>query len=253
MAEFEKFTHRGRCDICETDVIFTSYHHWFRDHFLCSGCGSIPRERAMMRVIKEFAPDFADLAIHESSPAGRVSVRLAEECGGYTFSHYTPEVPLGDFISDLGCSNQDVESLTFDDSSFDLFVSQDVLEHVFDPVAAFKEIARVLKPGGCHIFTVPLVNGARSSERRAFRSESGEIIHLVDHVFHDNPISPEGSLVTIDWGYDIAGLIMQTTGMPTVIVRIDNIDAGIRADLVEVLVTHKSGVLNLGQVARPAP
>jgi ubiquinone/menaquinone biosynthesis C-methylase UbiE len=36
----------------------------------------------------------------------------------------------------------------FDDGSFDLVVSQTVLEHVHDIGAAFREIARVLVPGG---------------------------------------------------------------------------------------------------------
>ena len=32
------------------------------------------------------------------------------------------------------------------------------MEHIFDPSKAFSEIARTLKTGGAHIFTVPLIN-----------------------------------------------------------------------------------------------
>ena len=40
------------------------------------------------------------------------------------------------------------ESLPFDDGSFDLVYSYGVLHHSADPVAAFREVFRVLKPGG---------------------------------------------------------------------------------------------------------
>ncbi len=47
------------------------------------------------------------------------------------------------------------EDLPFVDASFDLVISTDVLEHVIDLDATFKEIYRVLKPGGYLITRVP--------------------------------------------------------------------------------------------------
>jgi 2-polyprenyl-3-methyl-5-hydroxy-6-metoxy-1,4-benzoquinol methylase len=38
---------------------------------------------------------------------------------------------------------------------YDVVVAGDVLEHVFDPLAAIGEVARVLKPGGYFLVTVP--------------------------------------------------------------------------------------------------
>jgi SAM-dependent methyltransferase len=40
------------------------------------------------------------------------------------------------------------KGLPFPDSSFDGVVAKDLLEHVDDPVAVVREVARVLKPGG---------------------------------------------------------------------------------------------------------
>lgn len=48
-----------------------------------------------------------------------------------------------------------VEKLLFSDSYFDLVISAWTLEHLKDPVKAFKEIFRVLKPGGKVIFLTP--------------------------------------------------------------------------------------------------
>lgn len=47
------------------------------------------------------------------------------------------------------------ETLPFDDSSFDLILSHEVLEHVADDAAAMREMARTLKPGGRAVIFVP--------------------------------------------------------------------------------------------------
>jgi len=46
-------------------------------------------------------------------------------------------------------------SMPFEDSSFDTVLCIQVLEHVFEPIKMVKEIARVLRPGGCVVALVP--------------------------------------------------------------------------------------------------
>jgi hypothetical protein len=65
------------------------------------------------------------------------------------------------------------------------------------------------------------------------------ISHLEPPVYHGNPISEEGSLVTVDWGYDICRHIFDACGLFTHLVYIDDLSRGIRAELIEVLVTLK--------------
>jgi SAM-dependent methyltransferase len=48
-----------------------------------------------------------------------------------------------------------LESLPFDDASFDLILATDVLEHVRDDRAALQELHRVAAPGGRLLATVP--------------------------------------------------------------------------------------------------
>lgn len=229
---------KGLCPICEKNVTFSSSHQWLRDHFLCSGCGSIPRERALMRVIFDYYPNYQDLVIHESSPGGRgVSVKLHSVCASYSASHFYPDLPLGSVHKKHGYQNQNLESLTYSDNEFDLFITQDVMEHIYNPEKAFKEISRVIKPGGAHIFTVPIINKSRRTERWANPSEDGKPLFLHEPEYHGNPIDPEGSPVTMHWGYDISQYIMTVSGLPTTIIVIDDLTAGIRAEYLEVLVS----------------
>jgi 2-polyprenyl-3-methyl-5-hydroxy-6-metoxy-1,4-benzoquinol methylase len=64
----------------------------------------------------------------------------------YTTDHQMPDV---DF------PKEDIQELSFGDSSFDLILSNHVLEHVPDDQQAVTELARILTPGGAAIITVP--------------------------------------------------------------------------------------------------
>ena len=53
----------------------------------------------------------------------------------------------------------DITTLPFNDNSFDLITSNMVIEHLQDPLVQFKEIARILRPGGTFIFHTPNIYG----------------------------------------------------------------------------------------------
>tara|TARA_B100002051_G_scaffold256989_1_gene273975 strand:+ start:255 stop:941 length:687 start_codon:yes stop_codon:yes gene_type:complete len=49
----------------------------------------------------------------------------------------------------------DASNMPFEDNSFDIIFSSEVLEHVLEPEKVFKEICRILKPNGRFVFSVP--------------------------------------------------------------------------------------------------
>ncbi len=231
---------KGFCPVCDKSVVFRAENEWLRDWFLCTNCGSIPRERALIHAIQIYFENYGEMTIHESSPSIRgASLKLKKNVKNYSSSYYYPDVKPGEFHLESNEQCQNLEMLTFEDESFDLFVTQDVMEHIFDPEKAFSEIARVLKPGGAHIFTVPIINKAAKSERWASRNNKGEIVNHHEAEFHGDPINDDGVLVTMHWGYDIADFIYKSSGIPTTIVMIDDLSFGIRAEYIEVLVSRK--------------
>ena len=192
-----------------------------------------------MHVIQTRYPNWRDLTIHESSPGNRgASVKLAQQCPSYMASQYDPQLGFGNTHLNAGYRSENLENQTFPDKAFDLVVTQDVFEHIFDAPAAFMEIARTLKPGGAHIFTTPLVNKDKPSERRASISDAGIVYHHPPE-YHGNPVSVEGSLVTWHWGEDIVTHIKNVSGLDTQVIALDDLKMGIRAEYIEVLVTTR--------------
>jgi SAM-dependent methyltransferase len=185
-------------------------------------------------------PGWRNLQIHETSPAIRgASLKFKTECSRYTYSYYDKQMAIGSMHPQYGYSCENIEYMTFKDETFDLFLSQDVFEHIFNPAAAIKEIVRVLKHGGATIMTVPLVRKNLPSERRAVLRSDGSVLHLKPPEYHGNPIDDKGALVTVDWGYDIAAYLCGQTKFPSWIVYLDDLARGIRAEYIEVVVVQK--------------
>ncbi len=225
----------GFCPICEKRTLFVAEGPWLRDHFLCVRCRSIPRWRALIAVLEESFPRWRELAIHESSPGGPASDLLARECKGYVATQFFPEIPPGSAKDGVRC--EDLEAQTFADGSFDLVVTQDVFEHILDPRRGFREVARTLKAGGAHVFTVPWHHW-KETLVRAVR-ENGAIRHLAEPDYHRNPIDPRGSLVVTEWGRDLCEFIKKHSGLATEVVRLRDRRRGIDGEFLEVFVSRR--------------
>ena len=91
--------------------------------------------------------------------------------------------------------HQDLMDLSFDDASIDLVISSDVFEHIPDPYCAHREIYRVLKQGGAHIFTVPFYQTEFVDEDRTVTDIRGNTVFIKEPIYHGDPIRSEGALV----------------------------------------------------------
>lgn len=228
----------GFCPCCSQDVVFEANNIWLRDSLLCSNCGSIPRERALMVIIQKYYPNWKELSIHESSPEMRgTSKKLMAECKDYIGSQFFPNSNFGEIIN--GYRNEDLEKQTFEDEIFDIVVTQDVMEHIYSPEKAFSEIARTLKRGGAYIFTVPIINHFNKTEIWAKKAEDGSPIFLRNPEYHSNPVDSKGSPVTMHWGYDIVDYIHKYSNLDSKIEYIYDLSKGIWAEYIDVIVSQK--------------
>jgi SAM-dependent methyltransferase len=206
---------------------------WLRDEYLCLHCRSIPRQRHLQYVLDTQFPGWENLVIHESSPTNNL---VARWCSQYSSSQYFDGVRSGALVDEVRCEN--LECLSFADDSIDLFITQDVFEHVFHPELAVCEIRRVLKPGGAHIFTVPKLGWIPLSEPRARLSASG-IEYLKEASYHGNPVGDGRALVTWDYGADFERLIDGWSGLSTAVYAEANRAIGVDGEFRDVFVSRK--------------
>jgi len=230
------FDNEGYCSVCQGRTTFVAEGEWLRDQYICSRCRSIPRQRALIEVLDQLVPRWPELRIHESSPTMKF---FANQCRGYSYSFFFEDIGPGEYKNGLPCEN--LEQLTFADRSFDIFITQDVMEHVFDPQRALMEIMRVLDHGGLHIFTTPKHKHLTKSYARA-RLSGTAVEHLFEPQYHGSPIGDGRALVTWDYGTDFEDLMRDWTGYLTSTFVIRDRERGIDGEHLEVFVMRKSKV-----------
>ena len=145
------------------------------------------------------------LSVYELQAQGPLHDRLAV-LPSYVCSEFYPDVAPGS-ITDDGVLCQDAERLTFPDASFDLVISQDIMEHLADPWSGFSEIQRTLRPGGTHLCTFPVHEGHATRQRAVKRGTT--IKNLLPPVHHKDPLNAEGALVFWDFGEDLPEALLQ--------------------------------------------
>jgi SAM-dependent methyltransferase len=168
----------------------------------CARCAGSAITLALVKVLGSVRPGFRGEAVYELSARGPLFEYLRREVPRLTASEYFDGTPPGSACDGVLC--QDVQRLTFPDESFDVCTSTEVFEHVADDLAGFREIRRVLRPGGVMVFTVPLSSSAVTVERAVERG--GTIEHLLPPEYHGDRIRGQGRvLVFRDYGADITG------------------------------------------------
>ncbi len=227
--------HLGFCPVCEKKTIFFKKRDWLRDHYHCARCLSIPRQRVLVHVLQQFFPDWRELDIHESSPSGLTLEKFSVECQNYIPTQFFPGVSTGAMHQGFRC--EDLATQTFADESFDVVITQDVLEHLISPVESIKEICRTLRPGGVHLFTVPWYSWQDTKIR--VRKCGDDIEYLEEPDYHANPVDEKGSLVVTEWGRDLVDTIYACSGMTTTVLQIHDKRIGAEAKFIEVFLSKK--------------
>jgi hypothetical protein len=181
----------------ECDDVAVSVAYERRESLFCHSCCSSLRVRGIASVLLELYGNgarsmaelvsmetFRGLDVAEVNPIGSMDSLhvFLKRLPHLAFSKYPGPDRLGALID--GARNEDICRLTYSDASFDLVLSSDTLEHVPDFVAALRETCRVLRPGGRHILTVPIVVPRERTFPRVEVGQNGELIHRLPPLYH---------------------------------------------------------------------
>lgn len=166
----------------------------------CLRCLATPVHLALVEAVEGNLPRLQRRSAYELSSRSPLLAYLRANFDVVTCSEYIKGIPGGTVADGIRC--EDVQKLSFEDGSFDLCTSTEVFEHVPDDMAGFKEILRVLRPGGQFIFTVPLSGSKFTVERAAL--VDGKLNYFLEPAYHGDRFSGKGSvLVFRDYGLDI--------------------------------------------------
>lgn len=120
-----------------------------REHALCPGCHSLERHRLLWRFLQERTELFRR--------PHRLLHFAPERCLERRFTRLpTVDYVTGDLEPGRAMTEVDITKLPFADASFDAVMAIDVLEHIPDDRAAFRELHRILRPGGWALLRVPM-------------------------------------------------------------------------------------------------
>jgi GT2 family glycosyltransferase/SAM-dependent methyltransferase len=220
--------YEGHCTVCGNSTEFKKNSDNLRETFTCPHCGSISRNRHLAKILcrrigGEGTRSLADwvirspgIRVYEAQASGAIH-NVLKRLKGYVCSEFLPEVTPGSSKNDIRC--EDLERLSFPDRSFDVVITQDVFEHIRDPWAAFKEVHRILKHPGCHVFTIPYHKGLKTARR--IEIEGDREVYLLPKVHHGDGI--RDGLVYTDFGDDIVDALNRI-GFLTEIVWADDSD-----------------------------
>jgi SAM-dependent methyltransferase len=177
---------------------------------ICLNCNSCSRNRHVAKIIRDtFDPSaktlqesintLKNLDIYEASTSKPLRGVLSKS-SKYVCSEYLGGVKPGEKNSD-GILCEDLQNLSFENDSFDLVITEDVFEHIRSPTQAFREIKRILKPGGYHIFTIPFYFDRNTFTRIDVTTDKD--VYIAPPVYHGDPLRKEGIIVYTDFGVDM--------------------------------------------------
>lgn len=207
----------GDCPICRRQVSFRvntgatfAGRPNLREGLRCGGCKLTARQRLLLAAMEQQLAD---------APARRGAL-LEQTSRLYRKAHARwPWLSGSEFLGEDHLAgkrywwsarglrwwrirHESITGLSYRGGSLDLLVHSDVLEHVYDLDRALREAARVLRPGGVMLFTVPFFADRPHSLLRGRPRGDGGIEHLEPPEYHGDGVRQGGIYTFHSLGWD---------------------------------------------------
>jgi ubiquinone/menaquinone biosynthesis C-methylase UbiE len=119
-------------------------HWWF-----------LARRRILLDVLERNFDHTGGLHILDAGCGGGATMESLRRYGSVRGMEISEEAVEYNRQRDREVSLGSIEQMPFADSSFDLVLALDIIEHVPDDLQALRELYRILRPGGSLLVTVP--------------------------------------------------------------------------------------------------
>ncbi len=224
----------GTCNVCGQPQTFVRKNASLREGYRCASCKASLRYRgqadALVRtyarhgsttiaeLVKE--PEFSALAFWEPGVLGPFRAHFST-MPRYVVSDFWPDVAPGDERDGVRC--EDLMALTFEDGVFDLVVTSDIFEHVRKPYVGFAEVHRILRPGGRHIFSIPVQQPMRSVTLERVDTSGDEDVYVLEPRYHLGPGNSQ-HIVYNDFGLDLVDNLVEV-GFDTEVIQFESVSS----------------------------
>lgn len=186
------------CNFCNKKSFFLYYHYLkgskytvsdsYNQTGLCFGCGSNHRNRIILKYFQNIYSG-SDKSIYLPSGDGSLFNFLKKFKNSF-FSDFYDDPKSHSIL----VPHEDLTSLSFENNTFDIVISEHVMEHVNDPKKAFNEVFRVLKNKGTYLFSIPF----ESKDKSLVRVDKDYNV-LMKKKYHLDPLRNQGILVFNDF------------------------------------------------------
>lgn len=175
----------------------------WREWLICPVTGLNNRTRAAVHLLDSELGTTPDEHVYVTEQVTSLHRFLATRYPRLTGSEYLgAAIPRG-HCDRRGVRNEDLTCLSFPDRSYDVVMSFDCLEHVPEATAAFREIVRILRPGGRLLWTVPFRSDLEANLVRATVAADGTVVHHHPAEYHEDPLDPRGCLCYTHFGWEM--------------------------------------------------
>ena len=143
---------RNYCPFCDCFVKFRPFGEEQRPRAECPFCGSLERHRFLLAVYRQMVLNSEKpLRLLHTAPE-TMFAKLFQNEAQITD---TPIDLFPEMFPDVSCIKADVTRLPFENGSFDVIISNHVLEHIPEERKCLAEFQRVLAPEGRAFLTFP--------------------------------------------------------------------------------------------------